>query len=77
MPLKQNKDDDPIWLNCCIFDQTLAEDFVQHCKKGAKVLVEGVLKESTSNDGKTYINFYIKKYTLLREAINRSDDNGG
>ena len=76
IPLKQNKDDEPLWLNCCIFDQALAEDFVDHCRKGTRVIVGGFLKESTSNDGKTYINFYVKNYTLLREASNRSENNG-
>ena len=75
IPLKQNKDDEPLWLNCCIFDQALAEHFVDHCRKGVRVIVGGFLKESTSNEGKTYINFHVKNYTLLREAVNRSDDN--
>ena len=73
IPLKQDKDDEALWLNIKIFDQALARDFVDNCRKGAFVGVFGVLKETKDYDGNTYINFYVKSYTLLREPVKKAE----
>lgn len=71
IPLKQNKDDEPLWLNCRIFDAKLVEEFGEKCKKGSRVGVWGFLKETEDRDGKNYINFYIKSFTLLKEPTEK------
>ena len=72
VPLKQTKDDEPLWLNCRVFEQALAYNFSENCKKGAKVGLWGVLKDTQDSDGKKYINFYVKGYTLLREPTEKN-----
>ena len=72
IPLKQTKDDEPLWLNCRIFEPTLAYKFADECKKGAKVGLQGILKDTQDSDGKKYINFYVKSYSLLKEPIEKN-----
>ena len=73
IPLKQNKDDEPLWLNCMISSSypDLMDEFGEKCKKGSLVSLEGELKESESKDGKRYVNFYIHRFTLLRSPTEK------
>ena len=69
--LKQNKDDEPLWLNCRVFEPALAHKFSEECRKGAKVGLEGEFYESADVDGKKYINFNVKNYALLKEPTEK------
>ena len=44
IPLKQNKDDEPEWLNCKIYDQKLVDEFFDKVSKGSKIKVKGLFK---------------------------------
>lgn len=63
IPLRKNKEDDAIWLNCQVWDKK-AEKIGEKLKKGDEVLVFGYFKESQYKDkegnNKTKLNFIVK-----------------
>ena len=65
IPLKVQKDDEPDWLNCYVYGTRFADQFSRECKKGSKVGLFGFLKLVESDDGKRYVNFIVKSYTLF------------
>ena len=67
IPLKHNKDDNPLWLNIRVFEPALAWEFSTKVKKGSYVSVWGHLKEVEDSEGRSFINFYVKGFQLLRE----------
>lgn len=69
IPLKQKKDDEPLWLNVRIFDAAMAYEFSEKCKKGSFVGFLGILAEVEDAEGKEYTNFYPKMFQLLREPV--------
>lgn len=71
IPLTQNKDDEPLWLNCNIYDMALCDRFTKECRKGSRVLVGGVFTTSTAADGTEYINFNVKTYEFYGQARKR------
>lgn len=58
IPLKKNKDDEPVWLNCEVWGK-LAEKVADGFDKGDEIVVYGYFKETEYN-GKTYLNFVVK-----------------
>ena len=55
IPLKENKDDEPVWLNCIVFGE-LAENIAEKFNKGSKITVIGRFKVNTYNN-KEYLSF--------------------
>lgn len=64
IPLKREKDDEPDWLNCYIYGTALVDDFTSVCKKGSRVVVQGILRQ-TEKEGQKYVNFFVKNYKLI------------
>lgn len=73
VPFKQNKDDEPEWMNCYIYSSLLADRFSTDCKKGSRVWLQGIFKE-TERDGKKYLNFIVKNYSLLENPKQKDGD---
>ena len=58
IPLKENKDATPVWLNCECWGH-IAETIAERYHKNSEITVIGYFKESEYN-GKTYLNFIVK-----------------
>ena len=58
IPLKENKDSQPVFLNCEAWNKT-AEKISETYKKGDEITIMGYFKESEYN-GKKYTNFVVK-----------------
>jgi len=67
IPLKQNKDDEPDWLNCRIYGTEFAVRFFNDCPKGTKIGIWGLFNIKEGQDGKTYCNFIVKNYVLYEK----------
>lgn len=59
IPLKKNKDDEPIYLNCETWNPILSETIAERYLKGAEITVMGYFIESEYN-GKKYVKFNVK-----------------
>lgn len=58
IPLKENKDDEPTWLNCQVWGK-LAEKFAEY-PKSTLVTVQGYFKTEKNQDGtKEYLKFVV------------------
>lgn len=57
IPLKNKKDDTPVWLNCKTYNQ-LAEKIGEYAK-GTNITVQGYFKIETGKDNKEYTNFIV------------------
>ena len=57
IPLKKNKDDEPVWLNCKCSGE-LAEKIGEYPKNTA-VTVMGYFKNEKGKDGKDYLKFVV------------------
>lgn len=64
IPLKKEKEDDPTWLNCYVYGNALVDDFASTIKKGSRVWIQGLLKQ-TEKEGQKYVNFYVKNYKQI------------
>ena len=73
IPLKRQKEDNPVWLNCYIYGSALADAFTKDCSKGARVWVQGMLKK-TEKEGGEYINFIVKDYRLIEYPKPKSEE---
>ena len=58
IPLKKNKDDEPIWLNCELWNK---DTFAEEHRKGDFVTVTGSFKQETYQE-KTYTKFKVSSY---------------
>lgn len=61
LPLKKNKDDQPVWLNC-VANGALAEFIGESYKKGSAITVQGYFKETEYKDKK-----YVKLQVLFAQ----------
>lgn len=59
IPLKKNKDDEPIYLNCETWNPILSETISERYLKGAEITVMGYFIENEYN-GKKYLKFNVK-----------------
>lgn len=58
IPLKKNKDDEAIFLNCVLWNKK-AEEFAEKYKKGDEVCIGGYFTENEYNN-KKYVTFNVK-----------------
>lgn len=77
IPLKKEKDDAPDWLNCYVYGNALVDDFTNNCKKGSRVWVQGILRQ-TEKEGQKYVNFFVKNFKQIDYAKPKPEgDNNG
>lgn len=60
IPLKKQKDDEPVWVNCFTWNKN-AEEISDKYKKGDFITIGGFFKEREYN-GKKYIDFEVLIY---------------
>lgn len=63
LPLKKNKNDEPLWLNIQAWGN-LAESVSEKVKRGSKVIVVGTLSTSEYN-GKTNTYLNLEHYNII------------